>query len=167
MVIIVEGIDRVGKTTLCNKINKEINFPIYKHVGNFVYSRMDNENETDKMIQLLQLCKITNSTIVFDRFHFTDYVYGVLERNYNVLIASHNVEEIEEFLKEIKAILIYVSPTDVLKSSIEHGSNLEKHDKMFEELFEESKIEHKFRCDYNSLDEALLFIRNIIKESGE
>ena len=52
MIIIVEGIDRVGKTTLCEKLNKELKIPIYKHKNNqFYYNLMDNKNETDKMLQ--------------------------------------------------------------------------------------------------------------------
>ena len=31
MIIIVEGIDRVGKTTLCNRLRQELGYPVFKH----------------------------------------------------------------------------------------------------------------------------------------
>ena len=86
MLIIVEGIDRVGKTTLCNMLKDKLGFKIYKHKNNnFNYSKMDNDNETDKMLQLLDLYEQIGSdvNIVFDRFHWSDFVYGKIERNYN------------------------------------------------------------------------------------
>ena len=85
MIIVVEGIDRVGKTTLCNKIKEMTGYEIFKHSGNFDYKRMDNDNETDKMLQVLKIAEIGKANIIFDRFHFSDFCYGTIERDYNIL----------------------------------------------------------------------------------
>lgn len=165
MVIIIEGIDRVGKTTLCKRLSETLNIPIYKHVGEFKYSKMDNENETDKMLQIIEICKLSNSFIIFDRFHLTDFVYGVLEREYDSHKAENNKNEIEEKLNEIGAILIVVNPTSIVKSSKEHGKDLMMHNQLFKTLFSLAKIKNKIECDYTSFDEVEEFIRKVVNKS--
>ena len=169
MIIIVEGIDRVGKTTLCNKISNKFNVPIYKHVGNFEYSNMDNNNETDKMLQILQVMKLVGSEriLVLDRFHLTDYVYGILNRNYDKDKAKVNFKQIEDFLDKNEAILIMLEPTDISMSSKEHGEDLSNHYNIFLDIFKESKIKYKWRCTYNTIDEAITYISSSINKIME
>lgn len=156
MIIIVEGIDRVGKSTLCNKLSKELRMPIYKHDNKqFDYSAMDNENETDKMLQLIDLYGILNGDVIFDRFHMSDLVYGIMLRNYNVQSASKNYKLIDDRLSGLwrqEAILILVKPTDIEKSSHEHGTDLTEYDRLMQAAFDMSDIEMKYICDYNSID---------------
>ena len=164
MIIIVEGIDRVGKTTLCERLRDEMNVPIHKNVCKTKYENMDNNYETDKMLQLINICNITDSIVIFDRFHLTDYVYGIIERGYDVHDASVNIADIENSLKE-DTILLLVEPTNIDKSSNEHGKDLSKHAKMFDEIYKESKIKNKWKCTYNTINEAILFVRTVISKS--
>jgi len=167
MIIIVEGIDRVGKTTLCNILSKKFNLPIYKHIGDFEYSRMDNDNETDKFLQILEICRLSETYIIFDRFHLTDYIYGVLGRNYSIDKALKNFVQIEEFLNKMSdgVILIFMQPTDLERSSKEHGSDLSKHNAMFFDLYKISKIKNKFQCSYNTMNEAIEYIQTVISKN--
>ena len=41
MIIIVEGIDRVGKTTLCHKLSDITGYQIYKYHGDVSYDKID------------------------------------------------------------------------------------------------------------------------------
>ena len=162
MIIIVEGIDRVGKTTLCNKLKKEFDLPIYNHVcnGRREYSKINNFTETDKLLQMIELCRITNASVIFDRFYFTDFVYGIIERNYDIDFAVYNFRKLDEYISQINDVfLIYVLPTDVKQSSEEHGKPLAKYDEGFFKLFQESKIKNKWRCTYNTMDEVISFIK--------
>ena len=167
MIIIVEGIDRIGKTTLCKEISEKIKLPIYKHIGDFKYNNMDNDNETDKMLQILEICRLSDTYIIFDRFHLTDYIYGILERNYNLDKALKNFVQIEEFLNEMsnKVILILMQPTDIKRSSEEHGKDLSKHNSMFFDLYKMSKIKNKYQCTYNTISEAILYIQHVISSN--
>lgn len=168
MIIIVEGIDRVGKSTLCKMIEKELKISVHKYNGIVPYNKMKNIEETDKILNSLQLVEELKGNIIFDRLYFTDYVYGILERNYDVIEASKNFEKIDSKISNINDVfLIYVLPIDIEKSSIEHGKSLEKHNKLFYDLFKESKIKNKFRCDYNTLNEAILFINSKRSEKNE
>lgn len=166
MIILIEGIDRVGKTTLCNLLHNEINYPIYRHVGERNYKTIDNDVETDKFYQVLELCKLTYSSMIFDRFHLSDYVYGVIERHYDINKANKNFESIEKFAEEnLKdAILLLVLPTDIKRSSEEHGKDLTEYNDLFLEKYKNSKIKYKFQCSYNTLNEAVLFVRTVLNK---
>jgi thymidylate kinase len=160
MIIIVEGIDRVGKTTLCNMLNEEFDIPIHKYKGLIKYNKMDNTEETDKTLGLVQLLKETNSDIIFDRTFFSDYVYGLFERNYDVDVAIYNFKLIDKVLSEMDDVfLIYVIPVDVQKSSNEHGKDLYEYNEEFYYLFKHSEIKNKYRVTYNTLSEAISFIK--------
>lgn len=157
MLIIVEGIDRVGKTTLINLIHKKINFPIYRHVGRRDFSKIDNDVETDKFMQILEICKLSDSNIIFDRFHWSDFVYGCLQRNYNEVNAVINKSAVEDFLQKLHAVIILVKPTDIASSSKQHGVDLTKHEQLFEYVFDISNL-NKFVCTYENLEDAVNWV---------
>lgn len=155
MIIIVEGIDRVGKTTLVNKLQKRLNLSIYKHKNTVIdYDQMDNINETDKLLQLVDVCNCCNSSIIFDRFHLSETIYGILNRNYIVHKAINNFHLVDDALAN-NAILILVQPTSIERSSLEHGSNLYYHNMMFNAFFDRSKIQYKFCCNYINMDKII------------
>lgn len=156
-IIIVEGISRVGKTTLCNKINKLYNIPIYKHNKNIIqYSDMDDRNEVEKMMVMLDVYRTIPSNIIFDRFHFSNTVYGILLRNYDINESINNIKIIEKYIKSInsRCILIKVSPTDIKESSRQYGKNLTQFENWFQKLYNISILE-KYECDYNSQDKLI------------
>ena len=160
MIIIVEGIDRVGKTTLCNKIKEELKIKSFERTNFMKLSEFDNKNETDKMIQIVNVVNTLNENILFDRLYFSDYVYGTIERNYDSFEALKNFRTIDNFISEMDDVfLIYVLPVDIKWSSRKHGKDLSKYDKMFYNKFKESKIKNKYRCTYNSINEAVSFIK--------
>ena len=160
MLIIVEGIDRVGKTTLCNMLKDKLGFKIYKHKNdNFNYSKMDNDNETDKMMQLLDLYEQIGSdvNIVFDRFHWSDFVYGKIERNYNEDKAVSNLYKITKRLNDLNALVIFVQPTNINRSSSEHGKSLLLYNYEMEGCFERSDLS-KIKTNYNNLNDVVEFV---------
>ena len=166
MIIVVEGIDRVGKTTLCNKLSNELNIPIYKHSQRVMdYSNMDNTNETDKMLHLLDVCKLLNADIIFDRFHLSDYVYGIIERRYDAKNAALNLSMLDDMLYEMNAILVFISPTDIKSSSDQHGKDLTPYFKLMTKVKHESKM-RLFSCDYNSINDVVERIKEIYDEKS-
>ena len=161
MIIIVEGIDRVGKSTLCEMLTKEFNIPIHKHNGYLKYSELKNTEETDKVLSMLEILNETNGDIIFDRLYFSDYVYGLIERDYPIREAALNLIMLDKYASEMKDVfLIYVLPTDVERSSREHGKDLKQYDNLFSVAFKDSRIENKFRCTYNTLYEVVQFIKS-------
>lgn len=161
MMIIVEGVDRVGKSTLCNKLSKATGIVVHKYSGLVKYKDMNNLEETDKMLGIIQVMKETNATLIFDRFHVTDFVYGSLERNYDKAAASQRCEKIENKLDEVDAIYIYVKATDIKSSSEQHGKNLEKYEELFDFYFSKCKLK-KFVCTYEQMDKVIEKVRSIV-----
>lgn len=150
-IIIVEGIDRVGKTTLVNKIVEEYGYKIFKAE---LPELINGYDEIIKMKAILSILKLLeNDKIIFDRFHFTEYVYGALERDYLNL----DVISIDQELAKLNSLFIYMKPTDINKSSEEHGSDLTKHDVLFDALYLMSDIE-KMKCNYNSMDKIIKYL---------
>ena len=165
MVIIVEGIDRVGKTTLVNMLHEATNFPVYKNNTDFKLADMDNKNETDKMIKMLQICQLSHANIIFDRFHWTDMVYGVVQRGYDYDTAIKNKTLIEDMLIKMGAMIILVKPTDVYKSSEQHGVNLTEHNYLFKTLYAESSMS-KYSCNFHTLYSAKQWVESTLQMRG-
>lgn len=156
MIIVVDGIDRVGKTTLCNELSKMLGYKVFKHDGSeFDYSLMDNENETDKMSQLIDMLSITDGDIIFDRFHLSEFAYGLTDRNYILGRAFANLKLIDGKLADMNSLLIKVNPVDIDRSSMEHGRDLSLYQSMIDVAYNASTM-HKCECDYKQFTDALV-----------
>lgn len=144
-IIVVEGIDRVGKTTLVNRLcdwydyDPYMKFNVFKHAeSHFPYDKMDSDNETDKMLQLIDMVKTCDGNVIFDRFHLSEFVYGICNRDYKFSTAYMNRGVIDNALVERGAVLLYVVPTSVTWSSNQHGSDLYMHNELMQASFEDS-----------------------------
>mgnify|MGYP002869187418 CR=1 FL=1 len=89
MVIIIEGIDRVGKSTLAEKLSEQFNIPIFKQTrlgGNNEDGNNSDEYTILNYGRALGLVDFWNSesfndNIIVDRFHWTEAVYSLCDRN--------------------------------------------------------------------------------------
>lgn len=173
MIIIVEGIDRVGKTTLCNRLSEELNIPIHKYKGIVKYDKMKNKEETDKTLGLIQLLKETGSSIIFDRSYMSDYVYGILQRNYKALKANKNFELVNNALYDCdksgnKVCIILVNPIDINESSKEHGVDLTRHYELFNIIYDclnDKNFCKKIICNYYNFDNVVNLLKMIKEEN--
>ena len=151
-VIIVEGIDRVGKTTLVNKLVNEFDYSVFTPLNKIPKNTArDMRIETEKTYAALSLLKLLeNDKVIIDRFHVSEFVYGLVERHY----ANHECLNIDEILSNMNALLVYVKPVDLQRSIREHGENLEEHAKFFDIFYATSKM-MKTTCDYTTLDTVI------------
>lgn len=173
MIVIVEGIDRVGKTTLVNKLVKEcpikpfidsyLKFTYYNYEYNKTLqvdgSRNNITANTEKINSLLnffeQFTDNIDVDILLDRFHLSEFVYGMCDRNY---LSFEAFDSFDERLSELNALIVYVEPKDLSWSSEQHGSDLQKHLEAFEYAIEETACE-VIRCNFDTLDEAVSKIK--------
>jgi len=129
-IVIVEGIDRVGKTTFIDRfVERNSDFKRFKHKpSDFDYNDMDNKNETDKMLQLLEMVKLLDGKVIFDRFHFSNMVYGFLDRDYDLYEAMKLCGDIEQRILKLfgseNVVVVMLFPEDIERSSKEHGKDL-------------------------------------------
>jgi len=180
MVIIIEGIDRVGKTTLANKISKEFNVPIYKQNrigGNFVSlskSRSGNvfatNNILDNYVRAKTLVDFWNwsgftQNIIIDRFHWTEAVYSLVDRDGPSQYENMKLIERDMLEQKDKYIIIHVVPMDIGWSSRQHGSDLTKHYKEFSKLYNDSKL-NKCACSLISMDMVIDKVRGVLNGEG-
>lgn len=157
MIIIVEGIDRVGKTTLCNKF-KEKGFLYLKdsiNIPSEAVKEMDFDTfslgKIDTTISLLELLNDAEVNVIMDRLHLTELVYGLIERS------SKNVDIVSILDKviavKLNPVLILITPTDIDLSCKKHGKDLYVHEKLFRKVFQHfTYIEEKHVTNFNELD---------------
>lgn len=173
MVIIIEGIDRVGKTTLANMISKKYHIPIFKQEriekGSLV-ALGNVGNYYENYIRAKSLVEFWNSDsfvqdIIIDRFHWTEAVYSWVDRHARVpaelmLYTDDSVQRLMS-KKRDKYIIIYVRPTDIEWSSQQHGKYLYRHDDMFERVRNYSVRDNMLMpnniidCTYNEFEDVL------------
>lgn len=145
MIVVVEGIDRVGKTRFCKKLSKDTGIPVFKEGMNFKEMSKIYGGETirrimcEKMKSILNVLKITGQDMIFDRFHISEWVYGYLERK---AFYCKDIKEIDEMLYDMGAIVVILHPSgkERLKHcSREHGKDLSGYERMFKRVGAESK----------------------------
>jgi thymidylate kinase len=157
MVIIVEGIDRVGKTTLCNKLKS---IPSAKIIKGIPYiTPTDNVDKhrlySEVLVNVAALLQNELSDlIILDRFHLSHYVYGKLDRN-----LQDDCWKLVDTMLPDDTILVFVQPTNILLSSAEHGADLQPYYDEFIYCLHSTKLKVIY-TNYNKLDTTI----NIIKE---
>lgn len=167
MIIIVEGIDRVGKTTLVNKLSEELNIPVVKQtrIGGNKTSAEDivsvNYGRAAGLVDFWNN-KAFNTSIILDRFFWTEAVYNKCDRCINCSIAAaKGLDDVMQVVKE-KYLIILVDPTDIKWSSEKHGKDLTNHQYWFNKLFNMSGL-NKLRCDFNTIDETVCEVKKILE----
>lgn len=120
MVIIIEGLDRTGKTTLANELSKRFNIPIYKKDR----EECGKSFEDDELINLgdsIATVKLFNSDlfkgrhVILDRFHWSEYVFNMVDRGahlgerYLDVVCSEMCENPSNY------IVIHMHPTNLLR----------------------------------------------------
>ena len=90
MIVIVEGIDRVGKTTLCEKL-KERGFILLKDGGLELFTEDKKEVQAnaslakiDSTLRFIEQMDKQGFNVVVDRLHLTEIVYGIKDHRSRV-----------------------------------------------------------------------------------
>ena len=180
MVIIIEGVDRVGKTTLANMISKKYHIPIFKQeriekgtltalgkIGNYY----ENYIRAKSLVEFWNSDSFTQD-IIIDRFHWTEAVYSWVDRDAKVPaeLMLYTYDSVQRLMskKRDKYIIIYVKPTDIEWSSQQHGKDLRRHNDMFEVVRNYSVCDNVLTpnniidCTYNEFEDVLDTLYNYL-----
>lgn len=139
MLIILEGLDKCGKTTLANYIVEKYNFK-YIHFG------QPKKNAFDEYMEFLN--EITkDENYVIDRFHLGEPTYGVVYRKKSS-INKGQLAKIEKRINELDGILIYCydSVDNIEKRFIEDKEDFTKKEdiekllQLYKEQLKRSKL---------------------------
>ncbi len=108
MIVILEGLERTGKSTLA-KIFEErgfINFKDHNHLRNFSVENI--AERLDSTLSTLVALDKKGIDIVLDRFHISEYIYSTLKRGNESSIFDH-IWYIDEVLSHLDTKLIYLT----------------------------------------------------------
>lgn len=121
--IIFEGLNCTGKSTIIKHLRENVDHDIYIHDSRTPFS---NANKIDTtygyMKAMIDIMKFAKMPIWFDRFHFTEYAYGVVKRNYNKYDRSKLFAEIDYCLNElgnVKLVYAYDDIESIAKRTME------------------------------------------------
>lgn len=144
MIVVVEGINGVGKTKFCERLHNKTGIPSYcENISIADMKVMYSSNgETirsimvEKMLTALEVLKETESDMIFDRFHLTEWVYGWIERNATI---RSGISKVDDMLSDMGAKIVLFHPVDIAQINEKYKKDFTEYEKMF------SKI--KSKCD--------------------
>ena len=166
MIVIVEGIDRVGKTTLCEKL-QERGFVLLKDGGLEMFSEDKREVQAnasiakiDSTFRFIEQMDKQGTNVVVDRLHLTEIVYAKCEKGR--VVYDEDVLALEqEFFNNVgsRALLVLVEPTNAEEAFERSGTNQKKHIELFKSYYRTSPL-MKLRTNFNELDDVVNKIFN-------
>lgn len=169
MIVILEGLERTGKTTLAKIFEDRgfINFKDHNHIRNFsvenIAERLDSTLST-----LIALDK-KGINIVLDRFHISEFIYSSLKRGNDDSFFKH-IWFIDEVLSKLDTHLIYLT-RDIGEEYINqypeltNKSTLEYFQKKFKYQIDKSYIEDKHVYDLSKWENEEDIVNEIISLS--
>ena len=181
MIVIVEGIDRVGKTTLCDMLVSKLGFTKFKDEWNLVPASERDESNTmqdaidinnfshgklDSFMSMLKLADSAGQNVVVDRFHLTEAVYSIVKRCRPNKEARYAFVEVDNWIvRNLSDVtLVLVKPKNLVWSAKESGDDIstaDEMDKMFNSFYSSTQIQHKCITDFSTLWGTLTWIKNI------
>jgi thymidylate kinase len=102
-IIIFEGADKSGKTTIAKELSKRTGLPIFKVQRN-KYNWDKDANLQYGTEQITQFLEQTGASVILDRFHPSDYMYSKL---FGRTVNMKKVREIDARLAEIGTVIVY------------------------------------------------------------
>lgn len=150
LIVVVEGLERTGKTTLCKEFEKRgfVYFKDFNRINK--HNRIGMESRLDTTLTFLQNLSENGVNVVVDRFHLSEYAYGRTFRNEK----SMNIDYVDNAISKLNSVLIYCKDNDfeeykkrmLLKYTPEQVKKLS--DK-FEYYFDKSEIKNKFEYEFS------------------
>lgn len=168
MIVIVEGIDRVGKTTFCKKL-EQLGFFYFKDSWMLQDAVESNEiplysiGKLDTTLKFLKRMDDKGLNVVVDRCYLTEWVYGKYTRHGNTRIDL--LKKLEwMFATLLHSALVYVYPEDIKKSNNEAGIDQTEHEACFELLVDSTPISYKYYTRYHDIDST---VKKVVKDTFE
>ena len=153
MIIIIEGPDGSGKTTLANTISRQTGYPVIHR------SQPKTEEEKKLMMQEYVDTIKRGTNAIFDRCWYSEMVYGPIMRDASV-ISYPEMYELERMLAKHGAIVIHCTdkPEVLWRRATRRGedyiTNVDTHVdicKGFEQLFSVPHLIPVVKYDYKEV----------------
>ena len=168
-IVIFEGHDRAGKTSICNELARQTGLQLFKNhnqLKNFAARSFANSVfiEANYVYQMLQQCKFEGGGIIFDRSMPSEYVYAkVFGRKTDLQM----IEVFDEAMAQMDAKIIYchkdVDFSAKFSDEVVAYSNLAQIKSAYDEYFQVTKCKVlKLETSDENLDAQISAIRQFI-----
>lgn len=151
MIVILEGLERTGKSTVAKQFEEKgfINFKDHNHIRNMSPDHI--AERLDSTLSFLIQADKNNLDVVLDRFHISEFIYSVYKRENDENRLRH-IWFIDEVLSKLntKLILLNRKIDDEYINSYPNAINnsfLAYLQDKFKYYFDKSYIHDKFECD--------------------
>lgn len=154
MRILIEGIDRLGKTTIAEYIGKKYNLPI---IHNVKYKNREQALEIYKEQE--------NIRGVFDRSIMSEDIYGYVFRNESKI----DTDVMLNYFKKFDVIIILIDTNNLIEYTCEKDLDFEKIkqcNNLYSVYFNDTKINNFIyinRNIYNTKEKMFKHIDNIME----
>ena len=168
MILIFEGFDKSGKTTLAKKISEKYNFSYFKPTKQINSSINLEESIKHDWRILLDLFSQININIIIDRSFISQWVYSIILRKDLIKKQYGNLEEYNKIfenycneLNKINSLIIFCKRKNYDNENDEHVNV--KDNKLFnfvyDDFFKMFKIKNILKCDFeNGIEDNFLKI---------
>ena len=155
LIVIVEGLERTGKTTLYKEFEKR-GFVYFKDFNRINYhSTVGIESRLDTTLTFLQNLSENGVNVVVDRLHVSEYVYGKTFRKPAGF--AQNIDYIDNAISKLRSVLIYCKDDNIeehknrmlLDYTVQQIAELSKN---FEYYFDKTEIKNKFEYEFMKYD---------------
>ena len=153
MIVILEGLERTGKSTVAEILENNFGFIRFKDHNHLRFMDLKSiANRLDSTLSMLVSLDKAGKNIVLDRFHISELIYGTNDRGYRDYDFDH-IYYIDEVLSHLNTKL-YLLERNVNNEYVEafprkvNESGLLEYQKKFRYAFDKSYIENK--CIYNT-----------------
>ena len=153
MIVILEGLERTGKSTVAEILENNFGFIRFKDHNHLRFMDLKSiANRLDSTLSMLVSLDKAGKNIVLDRFHISELIYGENDRGYPDYDFDH-IYYIDEVLSHLNTKL-YLLERNVNNEYVEafprkvNESRLLEYQKKFRYAFDKSYIENK--CIYNT-----------------
>jgi thymidylate kinase len=111
VLIILEGNECCFKTTVAEKLSKQLNLPVVKG-STFEFSKCTNEELFERFKSLTEL-----DNVIIDRFIYSNRVYATLYEDYAILTDEQR-QEIEDRIKQKATVYFLFADDKVIENRI-------------------------------------------------
>lgn len=155
LIVVVEGLERTGKTTLCKEFEKR-GFVYFKDFNRINYHDVTAlEGRLDTTLTFLQNLSENGVNVVVDRLHLSEYSYANTLRKLGG--AAKNIDYIDNAISKLNSVLILCKSDNdeeyKNRMLLKYTTNqIEQLSNRFEYYFEKSEIKNKFEYEFVKYD---------------
>ena len=157
-IVIVEGIDRVGKSTFCKKMRYVLGYKLFSMQDTQFVRNPDKDfvHDADTCLKLVTLAATSEQDIVFDRLHFSDAVYSITCRNFYQPAVEEVFRAVDKEIARMPVHVVYFVPDvgGIKACEARAGKSLKKDEEEFDWCYSISKCE-KSKARFSEIDDLL------------